>query len=169
MAELNYQKQVQDNEREESFDALPAGLYPCVIEESDYKPNKKGTGMILVLKYGIIDGPFKGRKFFENLNLQNSNPQAAVIAQKAFNSLKEAVGLIEVHDSCELHARPLVVEMSCKVDKETNENKNSVKKHLPIGGPVSNTAPAAAPGTPPPPASTSAAPGGVKKKQQWEK
>ena len=131
MAQLGYT--ADPNQPEESFDIVPAGEYTTIIEASDYTPNKQGTGMILKLTYQIIDGEFKGRKIFENLNLQNENAQAAQIAQRALNSICLAVGVQHVQDSAQLHGIPLILEVSVKEDP-TYGKQNRIKKHIPISG-----------------------------------
>lgn len=129
MAELNTQLDHEDGEQ--SFDAVPAGEYTVVITDSDYIDNKKGTGKILKLTYQIIDGPMEGRKIFENLNLENENQVAATIARKALNSLGAAVGIVELKDSVQLHNIPLKIEVGVK-DSEEYGKQNRIKKHMPM-------------------------------------
>lgn len=131
MAQLGYT--ADPNQPEESFEIVPAGEYTTIIEASDYTPNKQGTGMILKLTYQIIDGEFKGRKIFENLNLQNENAQATQIAQRALNSICLAVGVQHVQDSAQLHGIPLIIDVSVKEDAIYGK-QNKIKKHIPVSG-----------------------------------
>jgi len=157
MAQLDYNQQT--DELEKDFTAVPAGEYIAVITESDYVPNKAGTGMNLKLTYEIIDGEFKGSKLFENLSLEHEKHQTAVIAQQAFNSIKLACGVQAVQDSCQLHNIPMLLDVKYK---EGSDFPNSIKKHLPVNGAAQ-----------PKPAQTQTvqapATGGVKKKNPWEK
>lgn len=161
MAQLGYT--ADPNQPEESFDIVPAGEYTTIIEASDYTPNKQGTGMILKLTYQIIDGEFKGRKIFENLNLQNENAQAAQIAQRALNSICLAVGVQHVQDSAQLHGIPLIIDVSVKEDP-TYGKQNRIKKHLPASGQTSAPATSGF-------SQTQTAPQGqgAKKAQPWQK
>lgn len=127
MAELNYK--VNPEEQESSFDAIPAGEYLAVIESSDYIDNKAGTGKILKLVYQIIDGPFKGSKVFENLNLENASTQAEQIARKSLNSIGVAVGVPHIRDSAELHNIPLKIDVTIK-DSADYGKQNRIKKHI---------------------------------------
>lgn len=129
MAQLNYQ--VNPKELEESFDPLPAAEYIAVIEESEYIPTKSGTGMMLKLKYQIIDGPLKGRRLFENLNLENQNSQAQQIARKALNSIGIATGVEDIKDSSQLHGIPIKIDVRMKDSAEYGK-QNVIKKHLPL-------------------------------------
>lgn len=166
MAELGYTPDY--NQPEESFEIVPAGEYICIIAESDYAPNKKNTGMILKLTWEVIDGPLKERKIFENLNLQHENAQAAVIGQKALNSICIAAGIQHVQDSAQLHGIPMILDISVK-DDPTYGKQNQIKKHLPYQ--KSNSVPGA---TPPPaaggfqqPVAPATGTAGVKK-QPWQ-
>jgi hypothetical protein len=166
MAELGFQADPNDAQ-EQSFDPVPAGSYPVIIEDSDYVDNKKQNGKMVKLTYQIIDGPFKGKKLFENLNLENPNDQAVQIARRTLNAICVAVGVPHVQDTAQLHNIPLMVEVKMK-DSPEYGMQNVIKKHLAIDGSApSAPAPAAAP------ASKSAAPakGATvgKKKQPWEK
>ena len=163
MAQLGYT--ADPNQPEESFDIVPAGEYTTIIEASDYTPNKQGTGMILKLTYQIIDGEFKGRKIFENLNLQNENAQAAQIAQRALNSICLAVGVQHVQDSGQLHGIPLILDVSVKEDP-TYGKQNRIKKHIPVSGQTS--APATS-GFSQPQQQTAPQTQGAKKAQPWQK
>jgi len=161
MAELGYQSDPNDAQ-EQSFDPVPADEYPVVIEDSDYIPNKKGTGMILKLAYQIIDGPFKGKKLFENLNLENVNDQAVQISRRTLNAICVATGVAHVQDSAQLHGIPFMVDVRMK-DSAEYGMQNVIKKHFAIDGPApAIPAPAA------PVAGTKATVGG-RKKQAWEK
>lgn len=128
MAELNYHADHDDGER--SVEAVPAGEYICVVEDSDYVDNKKGTGRMLKLTYQIIDGPFKGQKIFENLSLEHENQQTVTIARKALNSLCAAVDIVELKDSSQLHNIPLRLDIGIKENEEYGK-QNKIKKHLP--------------------------------------
>lgn len=140
MSQLNYK--VNPKELEESYDALPAGEYLAVIEKSDYVSTKAGTGMILRLTYQIIDGPLKGRKLFENLNLENPSTQAQQIAIRTLNSIGVATGVMEIEDSSLLHNIPMKINVKVKDDAVYGKG-NLIKDHLP----AKDTAVAATPAT----------------------
>lgn len=165
MAQLGYT--ADPNQPEESFDIVPAGEYTTIIEASDYTPNKQGTGMILKLTYQIIDGEFKGRKIFENLNLQNENAQAAQISQRALNSICLAVGVQHVQDSAQLHGIPLILDVSVKEDA-TYGKQNRIKKHIPVSGQASAPATSGFVQTQPQ-QQTAPQTQGAKKAQPWQK
>jgi len=101
----------ENNQMMNDFSPLPIGKYPCMIVKSDYKENKKKTGHILSLQYKVIEGEQNGRVFFDNLNLDNPNPQTVEIANKTLNSVCDACGKVGVMDSDELHGIPVLVTL----------------------------------------------------------
>jgi hypothetical protein len=90
-----------------NFAPVPDGDYPVVITESEFKDTKNGRGQYLQLVLEVIDGPMKGRKIWDRLNLINDNKTAVEIAQKALSQICHAVGPLQPQDSSELHGKPL--------------------------------------------------------------
>lgn len=99
-----------------SFDPIPAGWYNAIIDESEMKPTRDGSGAYLALRFNIIDGQYAGRKVFTRLNLRNQNPVAQDIAQKQLSSICHAVNVLNVQDSSQLHALPLQIRVKVTND-----------------------------------------------------
>jgi hypothetical protein len=114
-------------EPSESFDPIPAGEYLCVITASDEKPTKAGNGSYLELEFEVIDGPYKGRKLWDRLNLANPNELAVKIARATLSAICRAVGVMEPKDSCELHDLPLFVKVRVEKRADTDEPSNVIK------------------------------------------
>jgi hypothetical protein len=94
-------------------DPIPEGRYVLQVIESDVVDNKKGTGQILKLTLEVFDGPLKGRKMFENINITNESVQAQEIGQKQLSALCHAAGITTVvSDSQELHYQPFEADVS---------------------------------------------------------
>lgn len=90
---------------------VPAGWYNVIIEHSEVVPTVAGTGTILKLRYSIVDGEFKGRKIFGQLNIVNPSPMAQEIAQKQLSAICHAVNVIQCNDSQQLHNIPFKVKL----------------------------------------------------------
>lgn len=90
---------------------VPAGWYNVIIEHSEVVPTAAGTGTILKLRYSIVDGEFKGRKIFGQLNIVNPSPMAQEIAQKQLSAICHAVNVIQCNDSQQLHNIPFKVKL----------------------------------------------------------
>jgi len=124
--------QANPAELEEDFGIVPEGTYIAVIEGSDYKPASTGQGMLLKFTYSIVEGQFKGRKVFENLNLKHSNAQTQAIAEKALNSICVACGILKIQDSSQLHGIPMKLDISVQPAKGEYSAQNRIKKHISI-------------------------------------
>jgi hypothetical protein len=124
MAELNFNAaQVQP---EFGYEIIPAGWYNAMIDESEMKPTKDGSGAYLQVRFSIIDGQYANRKVFMRLNLRNSNPVAQEIAFKQLSAIAHAIGVLQVQDSAQLHGIPMKIKVRLKKDskgeyEDTNE------------------------------------------------
>lgn len=117
------------------FEPIPNGWYLAQIIDSEMKPPASGDGMMLVLKWEILDGNYKGRILFDNLCLQHTNPQTVKLAQKALAGIRHATGVLQPKDSVELHNIPVMVKVVVYKDKR-DEMKNDIrdyKKREPAG------------------------------------
>ena len=91
---------------------LPNGVYVMEIEASDVVPTKDGNGTILKTTNVVVEPEeYKGRKLFNNYNLENKSAQAQEIGQRQFASLCRAIGVGEVEDSEELHFKTFTVKV----------------------------------------------------------
>ena len=87
------------------FKPLPAGTYGAKITKADLSNNKAGTGKYIKLELSLVGSKgIKGRKVFEYLTVQHTNPQVVNIA---LSKLKKIINLIgkdaeEVTDTSEL-------------------------------------------------------------------
>jgi Protein of unknown function (DUF669) len=109
-----------------AFDPIPAGKYPAAITDSEMKPTKAGTGKYLQLTFEVIDGPYKGRKLWARLNLDNPNAQAVQIAQAELSAICRAVGVLAPNDSLDLHNLPLLVQVKVVKRQDSGELTNEI-------------------------------------------
>ena len=114
MAQLNFDAtQVAP---EMGFETVPAGWYNAMIDQSEMKPTKDGSGAYLEARFNIIDGQYANRKIFMRLNLRNTNPVAQEIAYKQLSAIAHAVGVLHVQDSSQLHGLPMKVKVKLRKD-----------------------------------------------------
>jgi len=134
MAQMNYA--VDTNLVEEDRPKIvPAGDYTAIIENSEMKKTKSGTGEYLSLTWQIVDGNFKGRLLFENLNLVNPNTTAVEIAKRSLNSIMVAAGIDSLTDSSQLHNKPMTIKVAVKgVATDQYGQSNVIKKHSALSG-----------------------------------
>lgn len=120
------------------YDVIPAGKYRAQIVESEMRVTRNGMGQFLWLMLDIIEGPYQGRKLFDQLNLVNSNPQTVEIAQRTLSAICHATGKLQVNDSVDLHLVPMTIQVGVKPPKDGYSEKNTIRYLVP-----EKTAPAA--------------------------
>ena len=111
-------------EPNEGLDLLPKAWYRCIIKDSGIKTTKAGDGKYLDLCIQVIDGVGKGRKVWDNLNLDNPNEKAVEIAKGTLSAICRAVNVPSPQDSAELHNKPLLVHIG--LDEYNGQQKNKV-------------------------------------------
>lgn len=110
------------------FKALPNDTYPMKITSSEIKDTKAGDGEMTILKWSVIDGPFKGRTYLDRLNLDNPSVQAVEISQDRFASIHEALGFDKiVKNTDELHDIPCLVTLITKSSKGYDDSNEASK------------------------------------------
>jgi hypothetical protein len=139
----------EDDKPSEGFDVLPAGDYLAAIVDSELKRTKSGTGEYLKLVWEIMEGDYKDRKLFENLNLQNPSPKAQEIARGQFSAIRRATGVEKPNDSAELHNIPVILKVGLKKD-DTGTMQNVIKKYSNRNGETATKPASATPGAVPP-------------------
>jgi hypothetical protein len=139
---------------------FPPGKYIVQIVQSEMRDTKAGGGQMLWLELEIVDGPAKGRKLWDRLNLVNPNQKAVEIAQRTLSAICHAVGKLQVSDSEELHFKPMLATVNVETDSRDGDKpageqrkQNVVKGYAATGGGQAFAAPrpqTAAPAQPAP-------------------
>lgn len=146
-------------------DPIPVGWYRMAIVASEKKKTNDGKGEYLKLEHQVLDGDFKGRKVWAQLNLQNPNETTVRIAQEQLSAICHSTGVLKVTNSAQLHNIPMLCKVSIK-QSQGYEPQNEIKGWKADTGtaPASGTIPAAtaaaaaaAPPTAPPPAANAPA------------
>ena len=129
---------------------VPAGTYLAQCVDSDVQPLKSGNGTGLKLTFEIIDGQYKGRRIWENLNIQHSNEDTQRIAQSQLSALCHAVNVIKLQDTAALHHKPVTIKVVVREAKGEYQASNNIKGYESAGGsipaflaPAADAAPAA--------------------------
>ena len=139
---------------------LPAGKYRAQIVESEMRVTKNGMGQFLWLMLDILEGEYKGRKIFDQLNLVNPNPTTVEIAQRTLSAICHATGRMHVSDSEELHLIPMKIQVKIRPPKNGYGESNAIAYLPPERGAVARVAKPTpvAPATPAAPPKMASAP-----------
>ena len=103
---------------------LPPGKYVAHIVASEMKDTSTG-GQYLKLEHEVIDGPHRGRKVWNNLNLVNNNQTTVEIAQRQLSAICHAIGVLKVSDSDQLHFKPLLITVKVR---PAGKDKNGIDR-----------------------------------------
>jgi hypothetical protein len=162
MTELNFDSTVIEPATGR-FELLPIDDFLAVISDSSMEPNKKTKGRHLSLTWTVIEGDYKDRKVFSNLNLDNENAQTVEIAQRELSAICRATGILHPKDSSELHDKPVVISVGIRKGSNGYEDSNIIKKFSRVDGKelgdVTDSTPAA----------KTAAPTGTAKLKPWQR
>ena len=128
----------------QNFTPVPEGDYVASIVSSELKDTKKsvnGSHKILNLTHEILQGEFKGRKFFNGLNIINPSAEAVKIANEALATICRAVGIVVAQNSEQLHGKPMIVSVKVKAADANWPAKNEVSfyKKMEGAGAVADT------------------------------
>lgn len=129
-------------------DAIPAGWYNVLIDQSDVKPTKDGTGHFLEMRHKVMDGAYAGKYVYARLNLRNANPTAQEIGYKQLSAVCHAVGVLQVQDSAQLHNIPLKIKVKLRAASGEYEASNEISSWKNINEVVTQVAAAVAGGFP---------------------
>ena len=132
-----------------STSPIPAGTYLAQVIESDIKDLASGNGKGMKLTFEIIDGQYKGRRIWENLNIQHTNEDSQRIAQSQLSALCHAVGVIKLRDTAALHMKPVNIKVTVREAEGKYQASNNVKGYE-SAGPVAPTQATEAPSAPAP-------------------
>lgn len=108
-----------------SFDPIPNGEYTLMITNSDLKPTQSG-GKYYEFEIQVVEGPHRGRKLWERLNIVHKKQQVVEIARSQLGALCKAVRILQPKDTVELHNIPFVGTVVCKKRKDNGEFTNEL-------------------------------------------
>jgi hypothetical protein len=93
-----------------------------MILSTDVATASTGNGSFLKVEHEVASGPYQGRKVFDQITLENVNPQATEIGQRQLSALCHACGWLDpLTDSDVLHGRTLRAKVG--IDPERTDQK----------------------------------------------
>lgn len=115
------------------FEAVPANDYTMALTGASVKETAKKTGHYLALDFTILEGEYKGRHIFENLNLWNQNQQAVEIAWRQLSGLCHAANVLQVATVDQLFNIPVTAKVGLEQDAQYGPS-NRIKGFSKAGG-----------------------------------
>lgn len=123
MAKVTWDQSEYDEAAPRSFDPLPKGIYPCIIDNSDEKRTKAGTGSYYEFEFTVVKGDYKNRKLWARLNVNNPSDTAQRIGREQFKALCAAAGKPDANDTVKLHGKYVGVYVSIEQGQNGPQNR----------------------------------------------
>lgn len=130
MAEIPWNDDSRDvTDRQDGFEAIPAGSYPVVVVAAAVRPTKAQTGQLVEMQLEVVNGGHKGRRLFARFNVRNPNKTAEVIGRSELKQCAEACGFTEVpRDTESFVNKYLAVKVICR--DYQGDTQNEVKSFM---------------------------------------
>lgn len=135
MADLNGFN-ANDHEDMADFSALPEGWYLVNITKDEVKTSQANqASKYLKIEMTVLDGPFKGRKVWNNLNLWYDNVDASKkqnvigMAQREMATLCRTVNVLNPASSEQLYNIPFGIKIKHKKNDLTGEMDDTIGKY----------------------------------------
>lgn len=120
--------------QETSFEPIPAGWYDVSITSAEVRDTKAGTGKYIAVRYDVTGPTHQGRIIWQNLNIQNPNPQAEEIGRRQLGDVMRAIGLATLSDTDQLIGNSLQVNVKIRPAANGYEASNDVSAARSAGG-----------------------------------
>lgn len=113
---------------------VPPGHYAAMAVSSEIKPVASGRGMRAAFEFEILEGEFKGRKFFDGFNFQHEDQKTQNIGKGRLKRLCAACKFMgQLTDTGLLHRIPFIAKLKVKPGEGEWGPRNEVADYLMIG------------------------------------
>ena len=124
-------------ESENSFEPIPAGLYPAEISAAESKPTKDGNGQLINIQWKVIGENYSNRVIFNTLNVKNQSEAAERIGKEQLRSLMRVLNISKLTNTDQLIGGKAFIKVSVKPESGEYQARNEVKAYRPLVGVVS--------------------------------
>lgn len=127
-----------------SYDPVPAGKYPAVLESTEFKTARANpNNRFIQFVWTLTDGDYAGRKIYDVVMRQADNDMSVQIGNQKLKAIVSIFG--PANDTSEWHDRELILQIGINKAGDRNEVKG-----FQGAGPQSRPQPASPPGGKPP-------------------
>jgi Protein of unknown function (DUF669). len=104
---------------------LPNGTYTVEIIETMTKKTRAG-GQMVTFVFEVLEGEFRGRRVYENLNVCNANVNVQARARADVSAIIAACGLRKATNPDELLRTPMTIKLAQRKNKESGDMEQTV-------------------------------------------
>lgn len=119
-----------EHEPTSDFAVIPPGKYPVYIEQAEVRQTKAGNGHYIKITMSILEGDFRNRKLWDQINIDNPSEECQAIGLRTLSALAKATNIDSLTDSAQLVGK--VVIASVRVKRSDNYgDQNEIRTYLP--------------------------------------
>jgi uncharacterized protein DUF669 len=126
---------VPENEKDISFDVIPAGKYQAEVVDASIAAMKNGKGTLLCLSWVVTTGEYEGRHVFQNIvHTHTESPHSMTIGRGHIKALCTACGIIGPVTNVDVFQyKPCLIQVGIEKDKSGEyPDKNKVTRIIPL-------------------------------------
>lgn len=127
-------------EHKQESQLLPIAPYKLAATKAEVKNSDDGLKRGIKLEYDVQEGQYQGRKVFEYINLKHPTEMAEKIGKATLGDLCRAIGRATISSENDLIGIPFMANVVVVEGKNGYQDSNKVKKYIPVGAPVANSA-----------------------------
>lgn len=122
---------------EQSFELLPKGKYPVVVEECEYQISKSSGKPMWSMRYSVTEGPYENRKLFQYISF---SPKALPMSKANIAALAPELAELEafnpkaIADEGTMTGRTAIAKVGIEKGQDGNDDRNNIKALFPVGG-----------------------------------
>tara|TARA_R110001599_G_scaffold73381_3_gene202868 strand:- start:6232 stop:6729 length:498 start_codon:yes stop_codon:yes gene_type:complete len=120
--------EVEDTLEVNTYEPVPEGEYKLQALEAEEKPNSKGTGTIIKVKFEIVSGNHIGTWIFENYNNNNPNEVAQQIGRRDLVHWATACGLPDADHTDKLLGKTFLALVGIEPANNGYKESNGIKQ-----------------------------------------
>lgn len=132
MSQINFN--AAEVELKSNFEPVPPGTYQVMIIGAEVKNTKAGSGKYLALEYTLINNAeHDGRKIFDRIVFEHSNPTVVRIGREQLKKLCVAVGYGDsyVDDTAVFIGQSIAIKVVIEAGRDGYQPDNRVVNYFP--------------------------------------
>lgn len=128
-----FDMQAAASQGNQSFEPIPAGVYPLEVSNCELKQSRAGNNMI-ACSFTVTEGQYVNRKIFMNYNVGHPSEKPRLIAQQQFSRLCLAAGLQSIQDDTQLIGARVMGKVGVRPPANGYDASNTIYDFSPLGG-----------------------------------
>jgi hypothetical protein len=112
---------------------VPGGRYEVIIRDSDFKTTRAGNEQLVLTVEILTAGEYAGCKISHPIMTYGSDAGVA-FGKKKLSKVLKALGIPKIHETSELHDKPLLADVEIEISTGSWDDKNQIVAWYPLEG-----------------------------------